>query len=117
MSSEKHNDHQDQAQQLITSLAQREQELDQKMEEAKAEADRILEKAKAEASSILEAANSRIEAKSLSDRKEIARRSIQLIEQKKKEAGIQASELDKQALAKQDKAVELIIQQVFPENG
>ncbi|MDQ7798042.1 MAG: V-type ATPase subunit subunit G family protein [Candidatus Edwardsbacteria bacterium] len=117
MSSEKHNDQQDQAQQIISSLAQREQELQQKTEEAKAEADRIIEKAKAEASAILNNARSRMDENNLSGKKETAQKALQLIEQKKKQAAAQAGRLEQQAAAKQDQAVELIIKQVFPENG
>lgn len=116
MSSEKHNDHQDQAQQIISSLALREQELQKKTEEATAEADGIIEKAKAEAFSIMGDARSRIEERTLVGKKDIAQKSLQLIEQRKKEAVALAGQLEKQAAAKQAQAVELIIQKVFPEN-
>ena len=106
MSSEKHNDQQDQAQQIISSLAQREQELQKKTEEAKAEA-----------SAILSNAGSRMDENNLSGKKETAQKALQLIEQKKKQAVAQAGRLEQQAAAKQGQAVELIIKQVFPENG
>lgn len=116
MSSEKHSHHQDQAQQIISSLAQREQELQKKTEEAKAEADGMIEQARAEAFSIMGDARARIEERTLAGKKGIAQKSLQLIEQRKKEAVAQAGQLEKQAAAKQAQAVELIIQQVFPEN-
>lgn len=114
MSSEKHQEQRDQAQKIISSLAQREQELEKGAEEAKAEAERVLEKAKAEASSVLEAARTRIEQESTAHRKAVAQKTLQLIEQRKKTAAGQAAELEKQAQARQGKAVDLVIEQVFP---
>lgn len=116
MSSEKHKEQQDQAQRIISGLAQREQELQKRTEEAKAEADRAVEKAKAEAFAILSEARSRIEARALSGKKEMAQKTLQLIEQRKQEAVGQAGQLEKQAGENQERAVAAIIQQVFPES-
>ncbi len=116
MSSEKHKEQQDQAQRIISSLAQREQDLQKITEEAKAEANRVIEKAKAEASAILSEARSRLEARDLNGKKEIAQKALQLIEQRKKEAVVQAGRLEKQAGDNQDRAVAAIIQQVYPES-
>lgn len=116
MSTDKHGHHQDQAQQIISSLAQKELELQKKTDEAKAEVSKAVEQAKVKASSILQQTRFQIQEKTAFNKKEIAEKATGLTDKRKAQAREQAAQLEQQAQANKGKAIELIIKQVFPES-
>lgn len=116
MSKDKHSFHQDQAQQIISSLAQKELELQKKTDEAKAEVSKVIEQAKAKAFSTLQQTRFQIQEKTAVRKKEIAEKAASLTDKKTTQAREQSAQLEQQAQANRGKAIELIIQQVFPES-
>lgn len=114
MANHEHNNP-DQAGQVIEGIALREHELQAMLDQARTEADLIMAEARTKAGQLLKTAGQDLLRQAEQQKKEMAEKSAGLREQRMVQARQEVETLKQKSQARRQQAVEVVVQNILPE--
>ncbi|GEM_PF-2887692 len=114
MSSHHNQEHQDQTQAVIESIAKRERELQNDLEQAGQQAAKMVEDAKIKAEAIFKAARQEMEKQTEQHKKQLEQDSARIMEERLGQAARELEAFEKKAAGNREKAVQTVLNYVLP---